>query len=749
MRTAQRKPIIAWILSIALVCPPSAFAETNARKVASVDRGARKRLIKDFTPSFVIPGGSANGQLGLGGAGGSGTDSDSQLGGNGSSSSTGAAGKGGAGGLGGLGGLNGLGGANGKGAANTGGGGNPPAATQKTEFDDSASKNRSGRPISGGNGPGAGNPQAKAYPQWYPMCLFIDPQAANQAQANATIKGMTAAMAKCEVNLVVFPVTVAPGSYPNVATASDQVNSMQSSACNIAGNVDNAERASTSICVNNTQMADHMCQIYKTDANGNRVLDTDTAGCAQLNSSGAEKKKYDEEIAKLEKKAKGSPPDAAAQKRLDDIKAHNQGSGAGGGSSPIAPSIEDLGACTNSVVSHEAIGHSMFGHPNGKGDGFGIGFEEGGDGDGWTDEGCLAIRRNAFTNDGKWKYEPARETYYVEPKDPSAWWQLDSGRQLFNKPNNPPGNIPAIRPPLISDAGNTIVMDDGAAKGSNDAGSAKSSKSSGKGTGGGQLSSTPPTAVDPRHRLRPRPAGEEATGGTRKAGTPIAGASEEVIFPEKPRLSPPNNKPVGTKSVGFDDDAAKGESRGGGGSAVGNVGSLKVDKMPGGSFGRGGEIGGGGSGGSSGFAFDDDAGKGEASGSTPGRSGGGAGAGPGESRSGGFAFDDEASKGAPGGVGAAVGMTGSAERSPSGVGPATFGQGKALGGSSGFSGNEFFGNVGRDGEDSSDEESDEKLRQRRRRQKVGERVRGIDGEVARRGRNGRTPRSIPGNGEAP
>ncbi len=727
--------------------------------MAAVGSGARKRLIQNFKPAFVVPGGSGNGNSGASaGAAGSG-DSNSQLG-SGSSSLVGAAGKTGAGGLG----LSGLGGVGGKGSANSGGS-NPPPATQKTEFDDTANKNQSGRPPSAGNGsgrppsagngPGAGVQQSKAFDKFYPMCLFMDGDAVTSQQGNATIKGMVDNMAQaCGVNLVVFPVTVKPGSYDNSPGAADVNNNLQKAACNIVPNIPNVTNASTSFCQSSDAMADHMCASFENDPkkadprHGRKYkMDLPVAGCAQVNSKTGSQD-FDDFKQKLRDIESGkikndpdfpSPGDATA--RLKELQ--DDGSSGGGGRSDIAPSIEDVNSCTSMIVAHEAIGHSMMGMPNGDGHGNGIGLKKAaGMNEGWTPEGCAVIQKNAMVNDGTWRWEQGRQTYYVPPADRNNWWDLGSGRKLFNPPANAPGGGPVMRPPIVQNGGNTVVMDDGAAKGSGDAGSGKATAK-----GSGQLAATIPDVIDPRHRLVPRPAGGDAVGGTRPGGSPIAGASDEVNFPEKPKLSPPNNKPVGTKSVGFDDDVAK-SSGGGGGSSFGKITKSNVDAMPGEpSFGSPRGVDGGGAGGAGGFAFQDDAAKGEASGSASGRAGGG---GPSGTRGGGYAFDEGASKSASGGVGSTVGMVPSGDRSPASLGGSILGTGSSVGGRpSGFSGKEFFGNVGRDEAGTSADEVDEQLRQRRRRKDMRDRIRGIDGEVSRRGRGGRTPSTIPGSGEAP
>ncbi len=321
--------------------------------------------------------------------------------------------------------------------------------------------------VAGGNG------RAQAFSLWYPMCLFMDPTAVSQAQGNATVKGLVDGAASCGVNLVVFPMTVAPGSYSNGDP--DATNREQSAACNLIGQMDNATRASTSICVNHTQMSDKMCdQKCTRNAQGGPGPDcgpdgehkVNTAGCAQVNSSGEEAGRVQAFIDDLNRRRNRTgnltqaeiDDKAAAEARYQELK--KDGSVFNSASSPIAPSIEDTNACTAGTVGHEALGHSMFGHPNGASDGHGIGLEKtGGGGGGWTPEGCDAMRRNAFANSGKWRWDANRTTYYVQ-----------SPRQFNLRSDKVMG--PTIRPPLptgtrpADQGGETgrVVFDDNAEK---------------------------------------------------------------------------------------------------------------------------------------------------------------------------------------------------------------------------------------------------------------------------------------------
>lgn len=317
----------------------------------------------------------------------------------------------------------------------------------------------------------AGNANSKAFAQWYPMCLFIDPDAIGGAAANATVKGLVDDAAKCSVNLVVYPVTVKPGSYP--AGDPEGTNALQTAACNLGGRLDNAARASTSICVNEDQMSDKMCkQICSRNAQGGPGPDCGadgehkvaTGGCAQVNSGAGEAavvQKYKDDLAATrDDKARTPAERKAAGDRLTDIEEHMKGGSSTGSS--IAPSIEDKGSCTAGTVGHEAIGHSMFGHPNGGEDGHGIGLAETGGGNGWSEKGCAAMRRNAFPNSGKWRYDPNRTTYYVQVP-PARQWDLQSGKQVLGPTIRPP--LPGGRtPPDVGGGTGQVVFDDSATK---------------------------------------------------------------------------------------------------------------------------------------------------------------------------------------------------------------------------------------------------------------------------------------------
>ncbi len=673
-----------------------------------------------------VGGANGNGENGSGAANGSG--SGSQL------SGTNAVGFGGGGGG------SSAGGGNSMGAAGAGGGSSlgsdPSRAKEVTQFDDNAPKNDSGRPLSGGNGPGGVNPQTQAFDKFYAMCLFMDGQAVSAQRGNETIKKMTDNMAQaCGVNLVVFPVTVAPGSYNPDAGAAEANNKLQMDACNIVGKIPGVTNASTSFCVSSLAMADEMCKGYAE----NPPYDSDPrdirykeklpiAGCAVVNSAtGSED--YDAIVKDYERQrddtsgATSAADKAIAIKRLKDIKA--DGSKGGSGRMSIAPSIEDGGSCDSQTVAHEAIGHSMMGMPNGKGHGNGIGPKDGGDGEGWTPAGCAIIRKNAMKNDGTWRWEANRETYYVPPKDPGNWWKLNSGNKLFNDP--PPIPLAGqVSPPKIVGSGKTVVFDDSLAK-QDSAGNANPAPKSSTPTSGGASQASASDSDDPRHRKRPGllTNAQKIT----KAGAGVAGDPPDETFIDLPRTPPPQGQPKATQSIGFDDSAPKNP---GGDASVGPVGKPKVDPPPPGSRSGGGAS--GGSGGSQSTTYDDEAPKGESPGAptvdSQLRSAPIGLAGP---RGNSTTYDDNAVKGD-----GSVGTTASGERRPASVSSIQAGAG------AGLSGADFFNGVGSPSEFSPQEiDNRERIKRRRQIQKAED-----DNAVSRRPRGSsgaaRRPRAISG-----
>lgn len=447
--------------------------------------------------------------------------------------------------------------------------------SKKTGADDSADKDAKENPDSDGPPGRTGDPAvsppgapsssgggAVPFEKWYPMCLFLDAYL-SEADGNKAVKGVIDAAAKCRVNLVVFPVTVKSGSYAMDPSA---INSAQQKACNIVGRLPGADRASTSICVDHNQMADKMCEQYiPKDLNKNGVIDgvaeekailkTETAGCAQMQNNGQENI---EDLVKQQIHGKNqADTEAKQQARLADIKKHGatpfKGSGA-------APSIEDREGCNFQTISHEAIGHSEFGHPNGKGDGFGIGIQEesGGMGDSWDEPGCTAMRLNAFPNtDKRWKWEANRQKYYTKPKDPKFQYDLTGGKPLFgDRKSSPQSSTPiADSSPPSAQGSPRVVTEDPPL--SNKA----SSQTAPPATKGIQMDDAPDHE---RHKRKP-----DSDSPASSLVNSLRGSSDGDPDPHDPSpkpLPPPASLPVkGAARVGFDDSAPK-NNRGGGGS---------------------------------------------------------------------------------------------------------------------------------------------------------------------------------------
>ncbi len=492
------------------------------------------------------------------------------------------------------------GGSSGSSASSSSGGTSPGDSSQagpKIGFDDNAPKN-------GGGGGGGGGGKAIAYPLWYPMCLFID-QTIDTGTGNSAVKGIIDDAAACGVNLVVFPLTV-KSNYPNSA---DTINAKAQKSCNVIEGL-GVPRASVSTCVQFPDTAGEMC--------GEPPETRPTvAGCAQLQSGASNG---------WDAKTKAA------------MKQSGEGTESAGG--VAAPSIEKSGACDTGTVGHEALGHSMWGHPNGSADGHGIGVTmiwnpnatdraqevlvmnnmvkdlarhardlgldvgappdpmlavgirtrngvkvaaEGGGagGGGWTGEGCAAMRGSAFANDGRWKYDPSRQQYYVRA-EPERQWDLMEGKQLFLQPPGAPPPGDATPPTIGGQPPTTITFDDNFFKsiGADGAGAGKgTSGPQGGGAAGGGTAS-----ADERHR---RPQGPltatlSGSGGGAAANTyKQSGEDGNAINPPRLPDPPPGGGGKGSAKIGFDDDAPKNGSNSGASVQKGGSFATKVDQPPG------------------------------------------------------------------------------------------------------------------------------------------------------------------------
>jgi hypothetical protein len=267
------------------------------------------------------------------------------------------------------------------------------------------------------------------------------------------------------------------------------------------------------------ESSDRMC---KPDWDPQKV-GYNTAGCAQLQSGAGDK--FKDSLRNL--------PPAEQQRRIDEFKKSGESAEAKAGQA--APSIEDKGSCDVTTVGHEALGHSMWGHDNGDGDGNGI---KGGGGGiasraGWTAAGCQAMRENAFGNDGKWRYDAKRTQYYTRENDPAKQWSVLDGKPLFRQPPGAPppgdGKPPRIDPPAPNPA--RLVMDESAPK----AGGASGAKP--------DVSNVPPgpslTGTDIKHKPRPGESSLDNLLAGIKTKARVPADENDPLPPQPAGVSPP------------------------------------------------------------------------------------------------------------------------------------------------------------------------------------------------------------------
>ncbi len=400
---------------------------------------------------------------------------------------------------------------------------------------------RGGQPPAMGGGGGGGS---IAFPKWWPACVFIDPKYGN---GNDIIKGAVEIAAKCQVNLVVIPITVLPGSY---GPSEKDINAKQKASCNI-GSTFGVPNWSTSTINQFPDPPAEMCDVPLDKSKGGPPWDTGVAGCAQL--------------------ASGS-------------KAAGDGQSGGVGTGGATPSIENAGGANSGVLMHEMIGHSEMGMPNyeeGKKPpmtdlGLGIGKENGSakldldkiinslyaaagisripqteipevgavegqdlKGEGFNGIGCGIFFANAYKNDGRWRYDPKQTTYYVKEENPERQWPL--GKPLFG----PPGPAPQTgSPQVVGDprGSEELTVDDSTPKGASS-------------TDQGLSAVAPPgDTADPRHKMRP--------GDTNSTDSLVANLKKAIASPDDPSQVPnyPPDKPGVEKSARlvFDDTVKKG-----------------------------------------------------------------------------------------------------------------------------------------------------------------------------------------------
>lgn len=410
-------------------------------------------------------------------------------------------------------------------------------------FDDSTSKNTKAgdfpgvdnkkededeTPPPGGKG-SSSNGESQAFGLWYPMCLFMG-ESVSQAGGNATVKAMVDEFAqKCAVNLVVFPVAVVglPAGAPGA------VNAWQTSVCNAAEAL-GVRQASTSTCVNDAVSADIMCNSWIQPG----VPTTSVAGCAGLGGPPGESARIQQLYNSLQQQGLANGPLLTGQ--------------TGGGGGGAVASIEDVGSCDSGTVNHEAIGHSMMGWGHGPEAGYGIGFSGGGGGGGgWTGVGCAAIQASAFPNDGRYRWNPNQQTYFVQPTDMSLWKQFGDMTPLFGGLKPPPNGGPPIlgdNPQQGGDANNAdprpVVVKDPTKP--------PDAPVNNKGVS---------VAVDTtsKHKKKPRPAKspEELLAGLREESMGSAPEDRSLPATVKPPEPPTPGRGKEGGRVKFDDNAAK------------------------------------------------------------------------------------------------------------------------------------------------------------------------------------------------
>jgi hypothetical protein len=500
----------------------------------------------------------------------------------------------------------------------------------------------------GGGSSGGIDPQARAgqgggataYPLWYPMCLFMGDHV-SQGEGNKAVKGLVDEAAACGVNLVVFPITT-----KNIPYNPDAINSAQSSSCNLVDAFGRlgVTHGSTSTCAPFPDIAGWMCQDRLPDPPaGPGGWNPAVKGCAVLaksNPGDIERQLRDAFL------REGLDPDRGVgltkfNKRMEEIQKDMNNSG---GSDGVLPSIEEGSSCSPGIVGHEALGHSMWGHPNGESDGNGIGFSvdagsgEGGSGSGWTPAGCTAMRGAAYPNDGRWKYDPNRQQYYVKENDPGKQWDLMSGRKVFRPPTPPPP--PGRRsqpPPITGGGGGNIVYNEGAPK--------QPPPSGGGGGGGSPAASDPASPAQPPatagipHKKRPQDMIVDALVGDLKNVTPAQASELPPIPADQTGFPPPSPKGAGSARITYDEGASKVRL----GSAGSGVMKPTVDSAP-----PPGE----GFGGSTSLTYDEGAPKGQGDSGAPVAVGSGSGKGSSKS----LTYDESAAKGQASGSGSGSGV---------------------------------------------------------------------------------------------
>jgi len=280
-------------------------------------------------------------------------------------------------------------------------------------------------PPKAGDSSGGQSSKGQSFGLWWPVCVFVD-----GPDANSQIKDMVQMSAACGVNLVPYARTVSIPDPNNEA----QINSLQSSSCNIKESKIAGKGSSLVLTNRSSTVADEMCGSYEEDKKTGKRPTKNVAGCNQL-ANGAS---------------------GESKKRAESHKGKGDGFG-GMASGEVAVGIVDReGYSSGAVYSHETMGHGQMGWPNGKKAGNGIGDpnddkDSSGDhehGGGYTAIGCAQMRASAIPDpDGYHKYYPNKERYYSHREDKKMplgepiWKSFKDGPDTPDLAKNSPNGV--------------------------------------------------------------------------------------------------------------------------------------------------------------------------------------------------------------------------------------------------------------------------------------------------------------------
>jgi hypothetical protein len=402
--------------------------------------------------------------------------------------------------------------------------------------------------------------QLRVHQLWWPVCMFLD-QGIDQAKANAIVKGVIEKADRCQVNVVVWTRTVKTESWPPARgrTAHEPVNRLSVEKCNLPSELATAGSATALVPPNSAydNMAAKMCDDEPKKGNldvpEEERWNMSVAGCAELRKGDA----VTDEKKKEHMKSGGSG-------------AHSHNDAKGG----VAASIEVTGGHSAEVVSHEAIGHSQMGKPNGSRYGLGIGedadFEPGGGGEGpttgdWSPAGCIEMRRRALDNTRGFGFDPSRQTYYVPPRNSEDYYDLQNGEPIFGSGKTNQNNAQNLIAQIPR--GQTIGFNDAAAKNPQKPTDLTTQKP------GEEKEIRDEVGEGKRHRLL-NAAKAILTSAKNEEGL-VDAKDETPETPRKPSPPPPGLPEKSGARLGFDDNAPK---RFSGGSSGGE--SVKSSEAP-------------------------------------------------------------------------------------------------------------------------------------------------------------------------